>query len=104
MLWDAGFAVTDLSGDGIPELLIGSLGSGGAGGFGGIVGSAAGGQGEGHGQGQHQSDDLLHNLFPFLPAVAPAGGENEKRTALPKRSRKNGNKVPIFPDSAPQRM
>ena len=28
MLWDAGFAVTDLSGDGIPELLIGSLGSG----------------------------------------------------------------------------
>lgn len=28
MIWDAGFAVTDLSGDGIPELLIGSLGSG----------------------------------------------------------------------------
>jgi hypothetical protein len=28
MLWDAGFTVTDLSGDGIPELLIGSLGSG----------------------------------------------------------------------------
>ena len=28
MLWDAGFSVTDISGDGIPELLIGSLSSG----------------------------------------------------------------------------